>query len=63
MSSKISTYENYGNGAGVINTLNFLQRDISSLSSDIQNKDYMSTINQQAGKILFQVTKTGDGKQ
>lgn len=63
MSSKIATYENYGNGEGVINTLNFLKRDISSLSSDIQNKDYMSTINQQAGKILFKVTKTSDGKQ
>ena len=63
MSSKIATYENYGNGAGVINTLNFLKRDISSLTSDIQNKDYMSTINQQAGKILFKVTKTSDGKQ
>ena len=61
MSSKIATYEDYGNGAGVINTLNFLQRDISSLSSDIQNKDYMSTINQQAGEILFDVAKRSNG--
>ena len=63
MSSKIATYENYGDGTGVINTLNFLKRDISSLTSDIENKDYMSTINQQAGKILFKVSKTGDGKK
>ena len=29
---------------------------------EIQNKDYMSTINQQAGSILFNVSKTSDGK-
>lgn len=63
MESKIATYENYGDGTGVINTLNLLKRDISSLTSEIQNKNYMSIINQQAGKILFRVSKNGDGKK
>lgn len=61
MSSKIAKYDNYNNGKGVIDSMNLLERDLKSTRSLIDNKDYMSAINQQAGEIIFNVLKRGDG--
>lgn len=61
MSSKIAKYENYNNGTGIIDSMNLLERDIKYTRSYINDKDYMSTINQQAGEILFNVMKRADG--
>lgn len=38
-----------------------LQQNLESFKVSIENKDYMSAINQQAGELLFSVTKKGDG--
>lgn len=61
MSSKIAEYEKFNDGKGIMMSLNLLERDIQVTRSLIKDKDYMSTINQQAGQILFNVMKRGDG--
>ena len=38
-----------------------LQQNLESFKVSIENKDYMSAINQQAGQILFSVSKKSDG--
>lgn len=38
-----------------------MKQDLESFKVSIENKDYMSAINQQAGQILFSVSKKSDG--